>query len=170
MPHSALLGEAATQGSKGADEMLLGELLQASSGAFEKGELGDNNISKYHVELQKRFAIPISCLCIALVAMALGIQPSRSGQTWSASSSVAMGIGLILFYYILFALVTAIGEKGEIPAWIVMWLPNLLFAALGYYLFEQMGSEKWMAVSQTVAETLSAISNRIRSFFRGAFA
>ncbi len=170
IPHSALLGDAATQGGKGADEMMLGELLRAANGVSDTQNLEKNSLAKYQVELQKRFALPISCLCIALIAMALGIQPSRSGQTWSASTSVAMGIGLILFYYILFAVVTAIGEKGNIPAWLIMWLPNVLFAFLGYYLFERMGSEKWMAVSQTVAESFSSLFERIRLLAQGKHA
>ena len=173
LPQSALFDEASEQGGKGPDELTLGELLATINrleGVKDKPknvvdsatQPKQERLAKYSVELHKRIAIPFSCLSVALIAMALGIQPSRGGQTWSASSNVALGITLILLYYVLFAVASALGEQEIAPAWLVLWIPNVLFASLGIYLFDRMGSEKWMAVSSTIGEFVGQVFERLR--------
>jgi lipopolysaccharide export system permease protein len=94
--------------------------------------------------------------------MALGIQPSRGGETWNASTNVALGLGLILLYYLMFAIASALGEQSLAPVWLVMWVPNVVFAGLGLFLFERMGSEKWMAVSQAFGESLTKVFSKLK--------
>jgi lipopolysaccharide export system permease protein len=170
LPLSALVDDSSSRSGKRSSEMYLGELitalntlknLPALAPTDRENDLGES-LAKYQVELHKRLALPFSCLCVALIAMALGIQPSRGGQTWSASTNVAIGIGLILFYYILIAVATALGEQMIAPAWLVMWAPNFLFACLGLYLFERMGSEQWMAVSQMLGEKLRWLFDKLK--------
>ncbi|MCB0322963.1 MAG: LPS export ABC transporter permease LptF [Bdellovibrionales bacterium] len=166
LPHSALLEERPAQGGKRASEMYVGELvsgINSLAGATERLDKEQRReLAKHQVELHKRLALPFSCLCVAVIAMALGIQPARGSQASSASASVGLGIGLILLYYFMFAVADAIGEQGIVPAWLAMWTPNGLFALLGLYLFERMGSEQWMAVSQALADTLGRLPAKLR--------
>lgn len=171
LPLSALMGEENARGGKQSEEMYIGELVSSmrnpQAATSLKAQTEDSNetekqIARYQVELHKRLAIPFSSLCVALIAMALGIQPARGGQTWSASTSVAMGVTLILIYYGFFALATALGEQRVLPAWLVMWAPNVLFAAFGLFIFQRMGSERWMAVSQALVDNLTWLFEKLK--------
>lgn len=170
LPHSELLGEQETRSGKKSGELFVHELASYIDElkAQPASEDDEHRIARYQVELHRRFALPVSCLCIGLIAMALGIQPSRGGHTWGASMNVGAGIFLILVYYLLFALASAIGEQGKAPAWLVMWVPNLLFALSGVYLFRKMGSEQWLAVSQAVVDGFRNLGERVSRLARVA--
>jgi lipopolysaccharide export system permease protein len=165
LPHGELLEESPERGGKKSGEMYINELKGAVTSLQHIVSTDPKlrrNLARYEVEFHKRIALPCSCLCIALIAMALGIQPSRGGHTWGAAANAAMGISLILFYYILFAVVSTIAEQAQAPAAVVLWLPNALFAALGLYLLEKTGSEQWLAVSEAIGDTVTALAAKLR--------
>lgn len=141
---------------KRSNEMFLSELLPTIDTLKNSTDPLDKDkqkwLNQYRVELQKRFVLPFSCLSIALVAMALGIQPSRGGFSWGAGVSVVIGILLIVIYYSLFALTQGLGQKGLVQPWLVMWLPDILIGAAGIYLIKQVGLERWNAISQTIGQ------------------
>lgn len=126
------------------------------------------SIAKCEVEYHRRFAIPVSCLCVALMAMALGVQPSRGGHHWGASANIIVGIACISVYYMLFALGEGLGSNGQIPAWLGMWGPNLIFGSLAIIIFLQIGSERWMAVSEAIADRFAQISHSLSTLFRNS--
>jgi lipopolysaccharide export system permease protein len=106
----------------------------------------------YDVEYHRRFSLPISCLCIGVLAMTLGVQPSRGGHHWGASANIAVGVVCIFAYYLLFALGEALGRNLVILPWVGMWTPNIVFGILSVILFRQVGTERWLAVSEAFAE------------------
>lgn len=158
LPQTELVEEAPSRSGKKSGEMYIGELLEAA--AAKTGEKWEN--SRYAVELHRRIAIPFSCLCIAFIAMALGIQPSRGGHTWGPATNAGVGIFLILVYYVMLAFAAAIGEQTRNFVWLIVWTPNLLFAALGFYFFKRMGSEQWLAVTQALGDKLKMIVERTK--------
>jgi lipopolysaccharide export system permease protein len=89
------------------------------------GELTDMLFEKYH-----RFVYPLSTYVLTLIGVALSSRKVRGGI------GLPLGLGIILcFTYILverFALVFSI--KGGAPPLISVFMPNVLFGALGYYL------------------------------------
>src|SRR5579863_1326958 len=89
------------------------------------GDLSDMLFEKYH-----RFVYPFSTYVLTLIGVAMSSRKVRGGI------GLPLGIGIILcFTYIIaerFALVFAI--KGGVPPLICVFMPNLLFGALGYYL------------------------------------
>lgn len=164
LPQSELFDDGANRGGKRSNEMDIYELRTAMAGdngtapGATKEELLQH--ARYQVEFQRRLAIPVSCLCVALAALALGIQPVRASRSWGAAGNVMLGISLILVYYLLLALASALGSQRMVPAAPVMWVPNLLFAILGIFWFKQVGSERWTAVSQALTEGLSKLTSR----------
>ncbi len=155
LPYKDLNDEQPSRAGKKSTEMYIGELLSAIRSAAS-GSTPDAAFSRarFQVELHKRFAIPLSSLCIAFIAMALGIQPSRGSYAGSTATSVSVGVLLIVTYYLLIALASALGEQSLAPPWILLWAPNIIFASLGLFLLEQTASERWMAVSEGVVETI----------------
>ena len=91
--------------------------------------------------------------------MCLGIQPSRGDFSWGMSATIIVGVLAIILYYLGLALGTALGNESIAPAWLAMWVPNLLFFALAAWLFKQIGSEKWLTVGQALGTAFEKISN-----------
>ncbi|MFN8392591.1 MAG: LPS export ABC transporter permease LptF [Bdellovibrionota bacterium] len=164
LPQTELLDEGPTREGKHANELYIGELLDAMKALSDRSATLDDDdwlqLARYRVEFQKRLVIPFSAFCVALAAMALGIQPSRGGKTWGTTANVTLGIALILSYYILLALVSALGSHAFAPPWLLMWIPNILFSALGLYLFRQIGNERWQAVSQAIGDVFTRLTSR----------
>jgi lipopolysaccharide export LptBFGC system permease protein LptF len=47
-------------------------------------------------------------------------------------------LGVILAYYVLLVLVVTLSEKKYMPGSLVFWIPNILVATIGIYLFTKM--------------------------------
>jgi len=116
-------------------------------------------LARYKVEWHRRIALPVACIAVALVAMCLGIQPSRGDFSWGMSATIVVGVLAIVLYYLGLALGTALGNESIAPAWLSMWVPNLLFFALAAWLFRQIGSENWLTVGQALGSAFERISN-----------
>lgn len=151
-----LLEGGPTKGGKKSNEMFLEELSSSVAGLKSKLDtLPDDErrtFATYLVEWHSRFAIPLSCFFVAVIAMALGIQPSRGGHAWGTVANVSAGILIIILYYALFALVSALSKNAAEAVWALMWAPNVLLALLAVALFRAMESERWLALSQALGD------------------
>ncbi|HTD99504.1 MAG TPA: LptF/LptG family permease [Mucilaginibacter sp.] len=89
------------------------------------GELLDMQFEKYH-----RFVYPFSTYVLTLIGVSISSRKVRGGV------GLPLGIGILLcFTYIIverFALVFSV--KGGMPALISVFIPNVSFGLLGYYL------------------------------------
>lgn len=93
---------------------------------------------KMAAELHSRFALPFASLVFAVLAVPLGIQNRRSGK----SAGFSISIATLLVYYILMSLLRTMAEKGSIPPALALWLPNLIFLALGWALLRMASLER----------------------------
>ncbi len=158
-------GETTKTGKK-TSEMYLHELSDVISTLRAKGEGIDDkdshSLARAVVEWHRRLVVPSACLFIAFVAMALGIQPSRGGDSWGAALNVAVGILVIVFYYLLLALLTAASRKSVEYAWLLMWVPNVLVGAASLSAFKMMESERWMSMTQGLGHLFSSLGKKFR--------
>jgi lipopolysaccharide export LptBFGC system permease protein LptF len=95
-------------------------------------------IREMKIEINKRFAIPVSCLIFALVGTPLGITPGRSARLRGFTTALAV----VVSYYLLTLSGTALGETGRLPPAVGAWVPNVVFAAAGVILFVRKAEEK----------------------------
>lgn len=121
--------------SKHRREMNLAELRQyirEHQAARDAGYF--NALMRYH----KMFSIPFACLVLGFLAMPLGMQAKR------ASKSYGLGLGLVFFmlYYLLLSAASVFGESGRLPPIAAVWMPNLVMAAVGVFLFVRMAQER----------------------------
>ena len=121
--------------SKHRREMYLAELRQyirEHQAARDAGYF--NALMRYH----KMFSIPFACLVLGFLAMPLGMQAKR------ASKSYGLGLGLVFFmlYYLLLSAGSVFGESGRLPPIAAVWMPNLVMAAVGVFLFVRMAQER----------------------------
>jgi lipopolysaccharide export LptBFGC system permease protein LptF len=110
-------------------------------------------IREMKIELNKRFAIPLSCFIFALVGLPLGITPSRSARLRGFTTALAV----VVSYYLLTLSGTALGETGRLPAAVGAWVPNAVFAAAGVILFIRKAEEKSLDLD---------LRARARTFFK----
>jgi LPS export ABC transporter permease LptF/LPS export ABC transporter permease LptG len=92
-------------------------------------ELEAANVSTHNpvMEIHKKFSIPVACFVFALVGLALGASNRKDGKL----ASFVLGIGVIFVYYVLMFSSQALTKGGLMPAWLAMWVPNIVLGAVG---------------------------------------
>jgi len=123
-----------SQREKDAQEMTLSELRNVIAQRTATGR----SVNSELVELHRKFSLPFACLVFGLVGVPLGVQPVRAVRSRSFSVSLA----LIFVYYLLLTAGEAMAEKGVLPAFIALWIPNVVFGALGVVLFVAVARER----------------------------
>ncbi len=108
-------------------EMTLSQLL-----ATIKSLSPDNpEVNEIKVEFHKKFSIPFACIVFGLIAIPLGIRKVRGGKSYGLIISLLV----CLVYYLLLLTGESLGKNGTLPPLLSMWLPNIIMALLGMYLF-----------------------------------
>ncbi|AOW20084.1 LptF/LptG family permease [Urechidicola croceus] len=92
---------------------------------------GRGNLNTYLVELYKRTSLPISSYILTLIAVSLGSVKRRGG----IGVNLAIGITLMFIYVFLLKIVEVIGGSADSNPMFLVWLPNIIFAAIAIYLY-----------------------------------
>lgn len=164
LPHSQLMDENYSQQKKRSTEMQISELISAIvTLEIIKGLTKEDNLqlSRYWVELQKRIVVPTSCFAVTLLALALSAQPNRNNKTWGASGNVILGICLILIYYLILGLTSALASQSLKNISYILWLPNIIFFITGAYWLRQIGSDRWQAVSYVIGNLFLRLGKKL---------
>ena len=93
---------------------------------------GSDNVQFYEVQKHKRYANPFATIVLTLIGVSLSSRKTRGGI------GLHLGAGLtISFAYILFMQISStFANFGTLPPFIAVWLPNVVFLALGFYLLK----------------------------------
>lgn len=107
--------------------------------------------NKFAVEYHKKIAIPVACLVFVVIGASLGVRTRRSGYGF------AIGVSLVIFtvYYIFLIGGEDLSDRLFLPPWVAMWAPNIIFTALGVYLFRG-------TVNETSGVPLGRLLRRMR--------
>ncbi len=132
-----------SQREKDAQEMTLSELREAIASRSAEGR----PVNAELVELHRKFSLPFACLVFGLVGVPLGVQPVRAVRSRGFSVSLA----LIFVYYLMLTFGEATAEKGRLPAVVALWIPNVVFGALGIGLFVAVARERRLDFAGTLA-------------------
>lgn len=91
----------------------------------------DDKLAPFRTHFWHRFALPWQALALVLVAAPLGVAYSRRGSVGGIAGSV------FIFFIFMFVnnLFLNLGKGGHLPPWLTVWMPHLLFGALGLVLF-----------------------------------
>ncbi|MDP2681444.1 MAG: LPS export ABC transporter permease LptF [Deltaproteobacteria bacterium] len=92
---------------------------------------GGRDPSPHIIDLHKRFALPASVFVFGLLGIPLGIQRVRTIRF----TSFTIGLGVMLFYYVLSKALESLGEKGLLNPVLAVWGTDILMAALGVTMF-----------------------------------
>lgn len=151
----ALLGQGGKHKRTHNRSLTLGELRQKIHRLESQGK----NAAKVRNSLYKRISMSFSCLVFALIGIPLALEPVRSSGRFRG---LVFALVFLLAYYILFSFGQAIGEKGgplQLPA---LWLANLVFAALGGFLFWKKQRE----IELTGVKKIDLVIRRLSTFMR----
>jgi LPS export ABC transporter permease LptF/LPS export ABC transporter permease LptG len=77
--------------------------------------------------IQQKFSLPVACLVLALIGVALGASNSKDGKL----AAFALGTGVVFVYYIILYSARAGAFAGRLPASFAPWLVNLILGAVG---------------------------------------
>ncbi len=122
------------QRRKSSTEMTIGELQKMR----KDPALKDAEKREFALELYKKSAIPISCLIFVLIGIPLGMKSHRHVR----ARGFTIGIILVLLYYLLRIFGETMAETGRISSFTGAWLPNLIFAVAGGFLFYMSATEQ----------------------------
>src|SRR5436190_18785135 len=84
----------------------------------------------YLIEFHRRFALPTSCLVLALVGIPLGLSSKKGGK----SAGFVLTILLVFAYYSVTLIGVSFARQGKIPPALGAWLANIVFFLGGAFL------------------------------------
>ena len=94
---------------------------------------GFANIKEFEIEYHKRIAMSFASFILTLIGVSLSSKKTKGGM------GLHLGIGLGLsFSYILFqTIASTFAVNGNVPPFIAVWIPNLLYAFIAFYLYKK---------------------------------
>lgn len=93
---------------------------------------GDANVMYAQIEKNTRMALPFSALILTIMGVALSSKKKRGGIGWN----IGLGIGLAFSYILFLRFSQMFVVTGTLPAFIALWLPNVLFAIITAVLYK----------------------------------
>ncbi|MBZ5554243.1 MAG: LptF/LptG family permease [Acidobacteriia bacterium] len=77
----------------------------------------------FRIELYRRFALPCSCIVLALLGIPLGISSRKGGKSYG----FVLSLLVISAYYLLFVSGSRFAEDGRLSPFVGIWGTNLIF-------------------------------------------
>jgi lipopolysaccharide export system permease protein len=113
-------------------------------------------ISKYLVEIHKKYSVPVACVVFVLIGIPLGIVGRPSGR------AVAIGIsmGFFLLYWAFLIGGEELADRLLVSPAAAMWAPNIVIGAAGIVLMLRAVREGTVVHWERLAGLLSLRSRR----------
>ncbi|MFT5998392.1 MAG: lipopolysaccharide export system permease protein [Neolewinella sp.] len=92
-------------------------------------ERGSGNIRRYEVELARRSAEPFTLFILTLIGVAVAGRKTRGGM----GVQLAGGIFIGALFVFLSRFAATISASADLPVYLGMWMPNLLFFGAAMY-------------------------------------
>ena len=92
---------------------------------------GADGIEVFLIEKYLRFANPISVIILTIIGFLVSARKSRGGVGFQ----IALGFSLAFIYILFFMMSKGIAEGGGMPPLLAVWLPNIVFGAVGVGLY-----------------------------------
>lgn len=101
--------------------------------SIESLKLRGVNTIEYEIEKHKRRASAFSAVVLTIIGVSLASRKVKGGI------GLHLGLGLLLsFSYILFMQITTVfTTSGMLAPWMAMWIPNIVYGGLAFYLYKR---------------------------------
>lgn len=106
---------------------------QLSEYISRQRQRGFANIKEFEIEYHKRIAMSFASFILTLIGVSLSSKKTKGGM------GLHLGVGLALsFSYILFqTIASTFAINGNMPPVIAVWIPNILYAFIAFYLYRK---------------------------------
>ncbi len=131
-PPTKVGGDDVTTLSRGS--MSQQQLLNAAEKHGPTTKRGLSYLTEYH----HRLVLPVGCIILSLLGLPLGLQAGPGKK----AAGIPLGLVFFILYYISFTTFRVFCEDSLLPVVIGMWMPNILFAGLTFYVFYRVDQEK----------------------------
>lgn len=84
-------------------------------------------------ELMMRFSLPLACIAFVMIGMPLAVVVRPGAK----SVAFILTFSLMFLYYIILSWGRELGERGNPAGWGLIFLPNFLLAAVGFWLMKR---------------------------------
>jgi LPS export ABC transporter permease LptG/LPS export ABC transporter permease LptF len=108
---------------KGDNEMTIAEL----RGEIEARKKNGSGYASQLFTIQQKFSIPVSCLVLAAIGLALGASNRKDGTL----ASFALGSAVIFVYYVLLYMARAAANGGRLSPTLAPWVVNIVLGIAG---------------------------------------
>ncbi len=92
---------------------------------------GSPNVAAYEIEYFQRTSLPFATYVLTVIGLAVSSRKKRGG----IGVSIAIGLGLVFVYIFAMQITTVAAVNVGFPTLLAVWLPNMIFAALGLILY-----------------------------------
>ncbi|MDR1652936.1 MAG: LptF/LptG family permease [Prevotellaceae bacterium] len=104
---------------------------QLSSYISRQRGRGVGNITAFEDEYYKRFAMPLAAFIMTLIGVSLSSRKVRGG----IGLHLAIGLALSAIYILFTTVSPTFSASGTMSPFMAVWLPNIVFLAIGAYLY-----------------------------------
>jgi len=132
--------------------------LQAESKRLGRNSQGATFLNEYH----ERLALPVGCFILTILGFPMGF---LSGPRHK-SIGLSLGLASFILYYVFLTGSKTISESLVMPAFIAMWLPNLIFLLLTLFLLKKVAQETHTVYLEKFHDISYAVFSRIPWFTR----
>lgn len=98
---------------------------------LHKKDLSPEDKRAFTVQLYDKLALPLATMVFVLIGVPLAITPPRVRY----NRGFLFSILIIFAFYVLRALSISFGNAGSIPPFLAAWLPDVILAVFGAYLY-----------------------------------
>ncbi len=118
-------------------------------------------VSRYNIEIQKKFALAAACVVFVLIGAPVALRFPRGGV------GLVIGVSFFIFsvYYVFLIAGEALANKGSLSPEVAMWGANELFLIIAIPLLLRMGREAASTRAGGMREILSNAGARIARLF-----
>ena len=136
LPLDQIFGEKSKRRAR-IKEMTFAQLMQVRDRALAEEVQAGEGMSpqrlKVQMHMQKGFAMAFSVFSLAIFGIPLAIQVGRK-ETYA---NLAIALVIAMTYYFLIIVVSWLEGKPALRPDVLIWLPNLIFQAIGFYLIQR---------------------------------
>jgi lipopolysaccharide export system permease protein len=93
---------------------------------------GAEDVIVYEVEKQTRYASPFTVLMLTFIGLFVSARKARGGTGFQ----IALGFLISFIYILVFWFSKTLAEAGGLPPALAIWIPNIIFSAVGFLLYK----------------------------------
>lgn len=94
---------------------------------------GRENLNTYYIERERRSAQPFAAFVLTMIGACIACRKIRGGS----GLHLALGIAISATYIMFLQTSTTFSTKSNLDPTLAVWIPNIIFGALAFYLYRR---------------------------------